>query len=72
MKIHVYYNHHVADLGRSGFLDQIHTFAEFVAVIALILSGIGMYLNRKGQKATVEDLALLLSIFAVSISGLQL
>ena len=73
MKIHVASNQNVAALGRIGLnLDEIHAIAGVVAMLALILSGIGMYLNRKGQKATVEDLALILSIFAVCISGLRL
>ena len=61
-----------AAFSKIGFnLDQIHLLAEITAAVALLFSGIGMYRNRKGQKATVEDLALLLSISALSTSILR-
>lgn len=72
MRIHVAGDPRIAMLGKIGFnLDQIHLLAEITAAVALLFSGIGMYRDRKGQKATVEDLALLLSISALSTSILR-
>lgn len=72
MRIHVACDHGIATLGRIGFnLDQIHLIAGVTAGVALLFSGVGMFRDRNGQKATVEDLALLLSIFAFSTSMLR-
>lgn len=73
MTIHVKANHNATTLGRIGFnLDEIHTIAGVAAVVSLIVSGIGMYQNRQGKKATLEDIALILSIFAFLMSGTYL
>lgn len=73
MTIHVKASHNATALGRNGFnMDEIHTIAGVVAVGALVLSAIGMYQNRQGQKASIEDLALVLSIWAFFQSGTYL
>jgi hypothetical protein len=73
MTIHVKANHNATALGRIGFnLDEIHTIAGVAAVVAIILSGIGKYQDRHGQKATIEDIALIVSILAFLMSGTYL
>jgi hypothetical protein len=70
MTIHVKVNHNATTLGRIGFnMDEIHMMAGVAAWMSVILSGIGMYQNRQGQKAYIENIALILSIFAILLSG---
>jgi nitrate reductase gamma subunit len=70
MAIHVKANHNATVLGRIGFnMDEIHMMAGVVAGVAVILSGIGLYQNRQKQKASIEDIALILSISAILLSG---
>jgi hypothetical protein len=70
MTIHVKANHNATALGRIGFnMDEIHMMAGVTAVASVILSGIGLYQNRQRQKASIEDIALILSILAILLSG---
>ena len=73
MTIHVKVSHNATALGRIGFnMDEIHSIARVLAVSALILSAIALYQNRRGQKASIEDLALFLGTWAFFQSGTYL
>jgi hypothetical protein len=70
MTIHVKMNHNATALGQIGFnMDEIHMMAGVAAGASVILSGIGLYQHRQKQKASIEDVALFLSILAILLSG---